>query len=498
VAQTWTFRASVFNASHGGNAAANCRMEAAACAGPRGVTLAISVNSSVSAVSVYKSLDGGGSWTLVNDSVISWGGEMCLVWGGGTNWYLVATGGQYAYSTNDGTTWTQSGTGSMASQCNNSGAYDGSNAVVFQGVSSGQTEWLAASSSSQTVNNGALPTGSLGNASGIGTMVWDGTNFVIINNDTPGTSYKVLTAPTGFAQGAGPSWTLQQTLAIGTNSLPAVSSTGHALAFVNGVGYLTSYAGGGAHNGVFLATTYAGLLTSGALQSPLGTTTGYNACFGLNNIFLIGNASGGLAESPDGVTWTVDAPNFAVAGENLAQAVYDSTHNTYIIFGTAGSVCLGQVQAPFGRGLSPASPGVILSPNPNNVAGANMAQQYVNGFPVTTFNQANPTSTLKGYGNVPVFNLSAPAAGVGGDKWGAYGGDQTPIGAGVTGTKGYDRPIAVTVADGERAENYIVVGGTQTQDPPKTVLGAQANAALDAHTADSSLPSGDNTLGTIG
>lgn len=50
-------------------------------------------------------------------------------------------------------------------------------------------------------------------------------------------------------------------------------------------------------------------------------------------------------------------------------------------------------------------------------------------------------------------NVNAPA-GFGGDLWGANGGGITPVGGGVTGQTGYDKPVAVTLSDAETQTNY--------------------------------------------
>jgi len=138
-------------------------------------------------------------------------------------------------------------------------------------------------------------------------------------------------------------------------------------------------------------------------------------------------------------------------GAALAQAVYDPAHLTYVVFSTGGDVSVGTTTFPIGHYLPAISPGQVLTTNPN---------------------------------------VTAPA-GRGGDQWGANGGGITPVGGGITGQKGYDRPIAVTVSDCERASNYIV-------SPNVAVVGAEGNATLSAQTIDSALPQGDSTLGNVG
>jgi hypothetical protein len=87
----------------------------------------------------------------------------------------------------------------------------------------------------------------------------------------------------------------------------------------------------------------------------------------------------------------------------------------------------------------------------------------------------------------PNRNVNAHA-GVGGDVWGANGGGVTPVGGGVSGQTGYNKPVAITAADGETATNYIV-----TANSP--VLGQENIGALSGQTADSSLAAGSSNSG---
>jgi len=87
----------------------------------------------------------------------------------------------------------------------------------------------------------------------------------------------------------------------------------------------------------------------------------------------------------------------------------------------------------------------------------------------------------------PNRNVTA-RAGVGGDVWGANGGGITPIGGGVSGQTGYDKPVAVTAADGETATNYLATANS-------SVLGQENIGVLTGQTADSSLPAGNGNAG---
>jgi hypothetical protein len=87
----------------------------------------------------------------------------------------------------------------------------------------------------------------------------------------------------------------------------------------------------------------------------------------------------------------------------------------------------------------------------------------------------------------PNRNVTA-RAGVGGDVWGANGGGMMPVGGGSGGQTGYDKPVAITAADGETATNYLV---TDT----RSVLGQENIGALTGQTADSSLPASNSNAG---
>ncbi len=81
----------------------------------------------------------------------------------------------------------------------------------------------------------------------------------------------------------------------------------------------------------------------------------------------------------------------------------------------------------------------------------------------------------------PNNNVNAPA-GVGGDKWGKFGGGIAAVGTG--------KPIASTLSDGETCRNYQTVPGGPFS------LSEQINdGQLDQQTLDSSIPSGNSTQG---
>lgn len=76
-------------------------------------------------------------------------------------------------------------------------------------------------------------------------------------------------------------------------------------------------------------------------------------------------------------------------------------------------------------------------------------------------------------------NVFAPA-GIVGDKWGANGGDQNPVGVG--------KPIAATLSNGETAANYQGA-------PPASLMAQESKAALSGQTLDNAIPSGNSNSG---
>lgn len=93
----------------------------------------------------------------------------------------------------------------------------------------------------------------------------------------------------------------------------------------------------------------------------------------------------------------------------------------------------------------------------------------------------------------PNLNVFAQA-GNGGDIWGANGGGATAIGGGATDQTGYVKPVAITIADGETAANYIPTVISRAP-PARTVLGQENVTSLSGQALDSTLASGGRNAG---
>jgi hypothetical protein len=103
--------------------------------------------------------------------------------------------------------------------------------------------------------------------------------------------------------------------------------------------------------------------------------------------------------------------------------------------------------------------GQILTPNPNTNAGQPMAPAFVNGVRQSTS------------------NISNPVAGIGGDRWGAYGGGITPVQA-------PGGLIKQSLSNGQSPADYVY---DQNQN---VVMGGLSRGAVVGHGIDSTA---DNT-----
>jgi hypothetical protein len=123
---------------------------------------------------------------------------------------------------------------------------------------------------------------------------------------------------------------------------------------------------------------------------------------------------------------------------------------------------------------TPTGPG-ITSPQATTYLG-NVRQQN----PVGQNLSANP-------------NVYAPATYYG-DKWGANGGDQNPVGGGATDQTGYLKPAAITPSSCETATNFQdqLPLGTTNRPTPATRLGQQNNDALSGQTQEPLTSTGNN------
>jgi len=89
-------------------------------------------------------------------------------------------------------------------------------------------------------------------------------------------------------------------------------------------------------------------------------------------------------------------------------------------------------------------------------------------------------------------NVYAPAT-MYGDKWGANGGDQNPVGGGATDQTGYLKPMAITPSSCESATNYLDPGIVTANVPLlDSRLGLLNKGALSGQTQEPLTSTGNN------
>ena len=328
----WTYQASI--ATPG----AASRVQSAAGAPSRGVVMVAVTDTSTFGIYIFVSTNGGPTWTTQNTAAFPWGGQIAISWGGGTNWYAGPSGAYTYYSPDDGVTWTSHSSGTMTAQAIGA-AFDGASTIIFQGGTGGQYQWTVNSTvSGANATWGASSIAAAGSvpSSSNPQIIWDGTQFVMVFKDSGGSNYLVYTAPSGFTQVAGPTWTLQQTTPIVAPDFgTGVSTFGPILAYMSSAGYITCYGIGG----INVATSVSSLINNTSLTAPLGTATNYTGAWAYSSLFFTANSAGLITSSPDGVTWTTTgSSNFAVGGEYLDLLLFDPVSNNLIAIGSDGSV----------------------------------------------------------------------------------------------------------------------------------------------------------------
>jgi Protein of unknown function (DUF2612)/PASTA domain len=328
MSRTFTFRATVDTALFGVIGAATR---------PNGTSIVLRQDHTFGDSDVFRSTDGGVTWT----------GIVSLGWDG-TGWMLYNNGhwlaGSYNaptttyYSADDGLTWNGV---TNASGCGTPGAAgDGANTIVMPGNGGGGSKTV------YSLNNGTstAASASLANyfAPADNAVLWDGTQFVGIGLDSGLSNRYIFTAP-DFSSGT-PVWTQ-----VAGPSVVPVAQNGSCSKFAHDptLGYLlsgTTNIGGAAT--WYTSTVLANLLSSAAI-TPMGVTGGSAlmscAC---NGVFFIGDSAGNLWESTDGVTWSQDVTNFA-HGDYATWVTFDPVHHVFILFGSQGSVC----NAPAGTNI---------------------------------------------------------------------------------------------------------------------------------------------------
>jgi len=461
---------------------------------------------------VYRSTDGGVTWTT--GSSFSAGGAFAIL--GNQKWAFVDNdGANYVQvSTNDGVTW--SGNGSGIGYSLTSCAGDGNGTAIF--------------ASSTTAANGAWTTdgGTTFTKSTswpfaqplfTGCLLWDGSQFIaVVKAGANSANGDIYTAPSGFTQVAGPTWTHVGSF---TNYLcfQGSAAPSAALSYSPSEGYVAmASAGGTSDPGIMFASTVAGLLTATNIVPP--SWVGVDGGGASARVVLAGNGTviGGVNSTTgtinvvdtvnSGTSWSADNSNFPNA-DYLAAVCLDSSNAAYIGLSSTGQIITAPgplvtilnvtrstlaagtaalVAAGFTIGgvistASSYSVGIIVGTVPP------VGTAIPPGKPITLIISGGPT--IAGGQSLTLNPDSFAPAGIGGDRWGANGGGITPVGNGVPGQTGYDRSVKVVASDGERQVNYIAA----IPSPNQSLLQQVSIGAIDEHVSNDSLPPTNSSMG---
>jgi hypothetical protein len=287
-----------------------------------GVTLAIDT-----AGDVFRSTDGGVTWSgsLATLPRANAGGlafnNGVFVAGGPTN----GTNGTIFRSANNGTSWLQLVTGTIGNACVN---IVGQGAGNFLALETGTA--IAAGAKNYAVSTDGGNTWAAGTTfSNLGWLgpqgaIWDGAQYVAINKGLVGPAIGgIATSATGLT------WVF--TPITNGDFLDNGMLLGGGLYMVPMVTAANATA-------VRTSATVAGLITAAdtlipALASGGASTVGYDG-----TLYFAFDFNGGVASSPDAVTWTAEALNFS-SGDFSSLVIFDPINNLNIAFGVAdGSI----------------------------------------------------------------------------------------------------------------------------------------------------------------
>jgi hypothetical protein len=155
--------------------------------------------------------------------------------------------------------------------------------------------------------------------------IWDGTQYVAFGTGTFSAAESTLCiSPDGFT------WTL-------TPISPSSSGFDNSLLFGGGV-YLAASVDGSGNSTVRSAATAIGLATApDVLVPPLASGGTSHVLYDGAKYFAF-DFSGGVASSPDLVTWTAENLNFSRPGDSTSLALFDPINGLNMAFGNDGSI----------------------------------------------------------------------------------------------------------------------------------------------------------------
>ena len=250
----------------------------------------------------------------------------------------------------------------------------------------------------------------------------------------------------------------------------------------------------GGQGGVFGSGSLARAGGNGNLAAPAGAGGagggGSILSGGVTTLYAGGNGNGTVGGIGPKNSPTPSPGGGGLSGAGGGGAIGDSTYNGALSGGQGGDATPGSGGGGGGSaGALGFNPGVCTSPRGGNGA---VGVVIVTTVYVVLLN----IPTAGGQHLTPNPNVTA-VAGMGGDKWGANGGDINPIGGGVTGVQGWDERIKVTQSDGQRTTTYEVnpIPVNSVGAPTQSVLSQVSTGALSELSYDDALPGGGSHAG---
>lgn len=265
---------------------------------------------------IYRSTDGGVTWTLVATLATGTPGFFANInYSHGVFITFGAGAGQIFRSTDQGLTWsglivTGLGTGGAAL------AGDGAGNWLATSISSSNVSVSADDGVTWTVHATTARQWSAKST------LWDGAQWVSTGEQAVSANNEIITSPDGF--------TLTETV-----SVPAGLFINNTIAFQGGI-YMVPV---GSSIGVRVSNTTAAALATNA-DTPVPLTGTMVSVVGAAGKWFAFDNIGGVADSADSLVWhTATEPLNFVAGDHCLQCVYDAAHAVFVAIGAShGSI----------------------------------------------------------------------------------------------------------------------------------------------------------------
>jgi hypothetical protein len=291
-------------------------------------------NSAGSVLELFRSTDGGASWTSVYTQ--SGWTAICATFANGLLVVAAHDGSgimQIIFSSDGGTTWN-------VTSC-------GDNVQIIDIVYIGSDTWVVISANRSyyfysTDNFATISEPSPGGFYSACSTIWTGTEMQAMGRNPATGNFATAINPTGIgAWGSVADLSPQVTVVAQNIGTPAYQSM---FLLFNGL-YIYPASDGSDSPSIIYASAFAGLAapTEVTLPSPSGSGSAYKSVATSALALMASNTSGDIWESTDGVTWSHDTlPSFPVPVYGL---VYDSLNGYFIAIGTTGPVANAAVLA---------------------------------------------------------------------------------------------------------------------------------------------------------